>query len=187
MAARRVTPGGAVTGARLNDENAQSRARASAATGSEDRVAPWQCPMLCHSMTERSTSWCATQGFQFFPDGWGLSIRCGASCARQAVSLSACSRTIPYFMALRDAVARHVQRRGCEQYCCNVLSRNAEEFGGLLKAARFHNVLVHHVPLTLRLPAPDAFVLQHLSACSAESVAGVGNEARRAHCDMEEA
>jgi hypothetical protein len=42
-------------------------------------------------------------------------------------------------------------------------------------------VVVHHVRTTLRLPAPEEFVLRHLSAVPAAGlVAAAGNEARAA-------
>jgi hypothetical protein len=50
-------------------------------------------------------------------------------------------------------------------------------------------VVVQHVPLTLRLPAPDEFVLEHLSALPlGESVARASDAARAALiADVEEA
>jgi hypothetical protein len=92
-------------------------------------------------------------------------------------------------MALRDALARHISAEAGRSTAAGFSLTDAEKFRELLQGAGFHHVLVHPVQLTLRLPAPDEFVLRHLSALPlAESVAGVSNEARTALiADMEEA
>lgn len=47
--------------------------------------------------------------------------------------------------------------------------------------AGFRDVLIHHVRITLRLPAPEDFVPRHLSALpQADVVASAGEEARAA-------
>ena len=130
------------------------------------------------------------QAFQFFPDRMSaLHQMRRVLSARGRVALSVFTGPSPYFMAVRDAVARHVSAEAARSTAAGFSLGDVEEFGDLLKGAGFHNVLVHHVQLTLRLPPPDDFVLQHLSAMPlAESVAGAGNEARTALvADMEEA
>jgi hypothetical protein len=58
---------------------------------------------------------------------------------------------------------------------------DAAELRSLLEAAGFQEIVVHHVRMTLRLPAPEEFLLRHLSALPvAESVAAASEEARAA-------
>ena len=58
---------------------------------------------------------------------------------------------------------------------------NSDELSGLLKVADFHDVVVHHVRMTLRFPPPEEFLLRHLSALPvAELVAAAGEEDRAA-------
>jgi SAM-dependent methyltransferase len=122
------------------------------------------------------------QGFQFFPDRMGaLQQMRRVLRARGRVALSVFTGPSPYFMALRDALARHISAEAGRSTAAGFSLTDAEKFRELLQGAGFHHVLVHPVQLTLRLPAPDEFVLRHLSALPlAESVAGVSNEARTA-------
>jgi hypothetical protein len=99
--------------------------------------------------------------------------------ARGRVALSVFTGPSLYFMALRDAMARHVSAEVASSIAAGWSLADAEPFGNLLTGAGFQNVVVHHIQLTLRLPAPDEYVLGHLSALPlGESVVRVGNEAR---------
>src|SRR5512143_2428277 len=189
MAARRVTPGGAVTGLDLNDEMLKVARELPLPPGLKIEWRHGSALALPFDDGAFDVVVCQ-QGFQFFPDRMeALHQMRRVLRATGHVALSVVTGPSPYFMAVRDAVARHVSAEVARSTAAGFSLGDAEEFGDLLKGAGFHNVLVRHVPLTLRLPAPDEFVLQHLSAMPlAESVAGVSNEARAALvADMEEA
>jgi SAM-dependent methyltransferase len=121
-------------------------------------------------------------GVQFFPDRMAVLQQMRRVLrARGRIALSVFTGPSPYFMALRDEVARYVGAEAAGSTAAGWSLADAQEFGALLTAAGFHNVVVHHVPLTLRLPAPEEFVLRHLSALPLdESVVGAGNEVRAA-------
>ena len=189
LAARRVTPGGAVTGLDLNDGMLKCARELPLPPGLTIEWRHGSALALPFDDGAFDVVVCQ-QGFQFFPDRMGaLHQMRRVLRATGRVALSVFTGPSPYFMALRDSCGAPRQRRGCEQHAAAFSLGDAEEFGDLLKGAGFHNVLVHHVRLTLRLPAPDEFVLRHLSALPmAESVAGVSNEARAALiADVEEA
>jgi ubiquinone/menaquinone biosynthesis C-methylase UbiE len=189
LAARRVTPGGAVTGLDLNDEMLKAARELPLPPGLKIEWRQGSAQDLPFDDGAFDVVVCQ-QGFQFFPDRIAaLHQMRRVLRARGRVALSVFTGPSLYFMAVRDAVARHVSAEAARSTAAGFSLGDAEEFGDLLKDAGFHNVLVHHVPLTPRLPAPDEFVLQHLSAMPlAESVAGAGNEARAALItDMEEA
>ena len=85
----------------------------------------------------------------------------------------------PYFMALREAVARHLSAEAARSTAAGWSLADPTALGALLTDAGFDHVVVHHVALTLRLPAPQEFVLRHLSALPlGESVSGVSPAAR---------
>ncbi len=189
LAARRVTPGGAVTGLDLNDEMLKVARELPLPPALQIEWRHGSALALPFDDGAFDVVVCQ-QGFQFFPDRMrALQEMRRVLRATGRVALSVFTGPSPYFMALRDAVARHVSAEAARSTAAGFSLGDAEEFRDLLKGAGFHNVLVHHVRLTLRLPAPDEFVLGHLSALPlAESVAGVGNEARAALiADMEEA
>ncbi len=189
LAARRVTPGGAVTGLDLNDEMLKVARELPLPPGLQ---IDWRHgSALALPFDDRAFDVVVCQqGFQFFPDRVSaLQEMRRVLRPTGRVALSVFTGPSPYFMALWDAVARHVSAEAARSTAAGFSLGDADEFGDLLKGAGFHNVLVHHVRLILRLPAPDEFVLSHLSALPlAESVAGVDNEARAALiADMEEA
>jgi SAM-dependent methyltransferase len=189
LAARRVTPGGAVTGLDLNDEMLKAARELPLPPGLNIEWRQGSAQALPFDDGAFDVVVCQ-QGFQFFPDRIAaLHQMRRVLHAQGRIALSVFTGPSPFFMAERDAVARHVSAEAARSTAAGFSLGDAEEFGDLLKGAGFHNVLVHHVPLTLRLPAPDEFVLQHLSATPlAETVAGVGNEARTALiADVEEA
>jgi ubiquinone/menaquinone biosynthesis C-methylase UbiE len=189
LAARRVTPDGAVTGLDLNDEMLKAARELPLPPGLKIEWRQGSAQALPFDDGAFDVVLCQ-QAFQFFPNRMAAlhqMRRVLGSSGR--VALSVFTGPSPYFMAMRDAVARHVSAEAARGSAAGFSLADAEEFGSLLKAAGFHNVLVHQVQLTLRLPAPDEFVLQHLSAMPlAEGVARVSNEARAALvADMTEA
>jgi SAM-dependent methyltransferase len=130
------------------------------------------------------------QGFQFFPDRMAaLQEMRRVLRASGRVALSVFTGASPYFLALRDAVGRHVSAEAAASTAAGWSLGDAKEFGALLTDAGFHDVVVHHVQLLLRLPAADEFVLGHLSALPLwESSVRAGDEARAALvADVEEA
>src|SRR5919202_3107583 len=181
LAARRVAPGGAVTGLDLNEEMLKLARELPLPPGLNVEWRQGSAQMLPFDNGVFDVVVCQ-QGFQFFPDRKAaLQEMRRVLRASGRVALSVFTGASPYFMALRDAVARHVSAEAASSTAAGWSLADAEAFGDLLASAGFHNVVVHHVQLTLRLPAPDEFVLQHLSALPlGESVAGVGNEARAA-------
>ena len=189
LAARRVTPDGAVTGLDLNDEMLKVARELPLPPGLKIEWRQGSAQALPFDDGVFDVVVCQ-QGFQFFPDRMAaLHEMRRVLRASGRVALSVFTGPSPYFMALRDAVARHVSAEAASSTAAGWSLRDAEVFGDLLAGAGFHNVVVHHVQLTLRLPAPDEFVLRHLSALPlGESAVGVGNEARAALiADVEEA
>ena len=189
LAARRVTPGGAVTGLDLNDEMLKAARELPLPAGLKIEWRQGSAQVLPFDDGAFDVVVCQ-QGFQFFPDRIAaLHQMRRVLRVKGRVALSVFTGPSPFFMAEREAVARHVSAEAIRSTTAGFSLGDAEEFGDLLKGAGFHNVLVHHVPLTLRLPAPDEFVLQHLSATPlAENIARVSNQARAALiADMEEA
>lgn len=188
LAARRVTPGGAVTGLDLNEDMLKVARALPLPPGLQIEWRQGSALALPFEDGVFDVVVCQ-QGFQFFPDRMrALQQMRRVLRARGRVALSVFTGASPYFMALRDAVARHVSAEAGRSMAAG-FSLDAEELREVLQSAGFHHVLVHRVQLTLRLPAPREFVLRHLSALPlAESVAGVSNEARTALItDMEEA
>jgi len=122
------------------------------------------------------------QGLQSFPDRmWALHHMRRVLRPTGGLALCVFTGPSPYFMALRDGVARYVSAESAITFAAAFWPGAAEELTGLLKRSAFHDVLVHQLRLTLRLPALDEFVLRHLSALPmAESVARVGSEVRAA-------
>ena len=189
LAARRVTPGGAVTGLDLNDEMLKAARGLPMPPGLRIEWRQGSAQSLPFDDGAFDAVVCQ-QGFQFFPDRMGALhqmqriLRAGGR-----VALSVFTGLSPFFMAERDAVARHANAEAARAAAVAFSLGDAEELCDLLKSAGFRDVLVHRVPLTLRLPAPDEFVLQHLSATPlAEMLAGAGSQTRAALvADVEQA
>lgn len=181
LAARRVTPGGTVTGLDLNDGMLNVARELPLPPGLTIEWRNGSALALPFHDGAFDVVLCQ-QGFQFFPDRMrALHQMRRVLRPTGRVALSVFTGPSPYFMALRDSVARHVSAESAITFAAAFSLGAAEELRDLLKGAGFHDVLVHHLRLTLRLPAPDEFVLRHLSALPmAESVAGVSNEARAA-------
>ncbi len=105
------------------------------------------------------------QGLQFFPDrlkALGEMRRVLTSGGRVAVSVW--TGRSPYFVAMREGLARYVSPDAALSGAAAFSLGNADELRGLVEAAGFLDVVVHHVRLTLRLPPPEEFFLRHLSA-----------------------
>jgi hypothetical protein len=86
-----------------------------------------------------------------------------------------------YFLAQREALARHVGSEAASSIAVAFSLGDAPELRSLLEAANFQEIVVHHVQMTLRLPTPEEFLLRHLSASPvAELVAAASEEARAA-------
>ena len=181
LAARRVAPGGAVTGLDLNAEMLTVARELPLPPGLTIGWRQGSAQALPFDDGVFDVVLCQ-QGFQFFPDRLAaLAQMRRVLRARGRVALSVFTGASPYFMALRDAVGRHVSAEAAASTDAGWSLGDANEFGALLTAAGFLEVVVHHVELTLRLPAPDAFVMEHLSALPlGERVAAVGDEARAA-------
>jgi hypothetical protein len=80
-----------------------------------------------------------------------------------------------------DGDGARSQRRHAHGCSATSASTRADELRGLLETAGFHDVIVHHVRMMLRLPVPEEFLLRHLSAMPvAELVAAAGEEGRAA-------
>jgi ubiquinone/menaquinone biosynthesis C-methylase UbiE len=181
LAARRVTPDGAVTGLDLNDEMLRAARQLPLPPGLKVEWRQGSAQSLPFDDEAFDVVVCQ-QGFQFFQDRMGA-LQQMRRVLRQGgrVALSVFTGPSPFFMAERDAVMRHVSAEAARGTAAAFSLGDAEEFGDLLKSAGFHDVLVHCMPLTLRLPAPDEFVLQHLSATPlAESITAAGSQARAA-------
>ncbi len=189
LAARRVVPGGAVTGLDLNEDMLKVARELPLPPGLQIDWRQGSAQALPFGDGVFDVVVCQ-QGFQFFPDRMAAMRQMRRVLrARGRVALSVFTGPSPYFMALRDAVGRHVSAAAAGSTAAGWSLGDANEFGALLRDAGFHDVAVHRVQLTLRLPAPDEFVLGHLSALPlGESVVGVDNEARAALvADVEEA
>src|SRR5258706_5817752 len=97
------------------------------------------------------------------------------------VALGVWTGPSPYFTAQREALARYISAEAASTSAVAFSLGDAGELGGLVEGAGFRDVVVHVVRLTLRLPAPEEFLLRHLSALpAAELVAAAGEERRAA-------
>jgi SAM-dependent methyltransferase len=181
LAARRVAPGGAVTGLDLNEDMLTVARALPLPPGLTIDWRQGSAQAVPFADGAFDVVLCQ-QGFQFFPDRTGaLQEMRRVLRAHGRVALSVFTGPSPYFMALRDAVARHISAEAGSSTAAGFSLGDANEFGALLTGAGFHDVVVQQVRLTLRLPAPDEFVLAHLSALPlAERVAALGDEARAA-------
>src|SRR5512139_1418566 len=108
LAARRVTPGGAVTGLDLNDEMLKAARELPLPPGLKIEWLQGSAQALPFDDGTFDVVVCQ-QGFQFFPDRMGALhqmrrvLRAGGR-----VALSVFSGPSPFFMEERDAVVRHV-------------------------------------------------------------------------------
>jgi SAM-dependent methyltransferase len=181
LAARRVAPGGTVTGLDLNAGMLEVAGRLPLPPGLTIDWREGSAADLPFTDGVFDVVLCQ-QGVQFFPDrpeALGEMRRVLTSAGHVAASVW--TGPSPYMSALREGLQRYV---GAEAAISGTVARSlgdADELRGLLRDAGFRDVVVHHVRMTLRLPAPEEFVLRHLSAVPAAGlVAAASNEARAA-------
>ena len=179
LAARRVAPGGVVTGVDLNEGMLALARRLPLPPGITIQWRQGSALALPFADGTFEVVLCQ-QGLQFFPDrlkALGEMRRVLTSTGR--VALSVWTGASRYFVAQREALGRYV---GVEATMASVAAfslGNADELRGLVRDAGFRDVVVHHVRMTLRLPPPEEFVLRHLSAGPvAEVIAAASDDAR---------
>ena len=181
LAARRVAPSGAVTGLDFNEGMLSVAGRLPLPPG---LTIEWhQGSALALPFADRAFDVVLCQhGLMFFPDrlkALGEMRRVLTHGGRVAISVW--TGPSPYFTAQREALARYISVEAASTSTVAFSLGDADEFSGLLTGAGFRDVVVHRVPLTLRLPAPEEFVLRHLSALPpAELIAAASEDTRAA-------
>jgi SAM-dependent methyltransferase len=181
LAARRVTPGGTVTGLDLNEGMLAVARRLLLPPGLAIDWRQGSALALPAADGTFDVALCQ-QGLQFFPDrlkALGEMRRVLTPTGR--VALSVWTGPSPYFVAQREGLARYVSVEAATSSAAAFSLGGAAELRHLLEDAGFRAVVIHHVSMTLRLPPPEEFLLRHLSAVPAgELVAAAGEEARAA-------
>lgn len=177
LAARRVNPGGTVAGLDLNEAMLEEAKRLPLPPG---LTIDWRQGSAL-ALPFADGMWdvvLCQQGLQFFPDrlkALGEMRRVLTSGGRVAVSVW--TGLSPYHVAMREGLARYVSPEAATSGAAAFSLGDATELRGLLEGVGFRDVAVHHVGLTVRLPAPEEFLLRHLSATpAAELVAAAGPE-----------
>jgi len=179
LAARRVAPSGTVTGLDLNEGMLSVAGRLPLPPG---LTIEWrQGSALALPFADRAFDVVVCQhGLMFFPDrlkALGEMRRVLTPGGRVAISVW--TGPSPYFAAQRQALARYVSAEAASTSAVAFSLGDPVELSGLLTGAGFRDVVVHLVPLTLRLPAPEEFVLRHLSALPpAELIAAASEDTR---------
>ena len=95
-------------------------------------------------------------------------------------ALSVWTGASPYFMALRDGLARYISSEAAASTEAAFSLPDAAELRGLLEAAGYRDVLVHNIRMTLRLPPLDEFLLPHLSSLPVAGLVATASEESRA-------
>ena len=90
------------------------------------------------------------------------------------VAVSVWTGPSSYFVAMREGLARYVSPDAAISGAAAFSLGDDAELRGLVEAAGFHDVVVHPVRLTLRLPPPEEFLLRHLSAIPAADLVAAG-------------
>jgi ubiquinone/menaquinone biosynthesis C-methylase UbiE len=181
LAARRVPPGGSVTGLDLNEGMLKAAGRLPLPPG---LTIDWRHgSALALPFPDRAFDVVlCQQGLQFLPDR----LKALREMRRVLepvgrVALSVWTGPSPYFVASREGLARYVSTEAATSNAAAFSLRDGDELRGLLEAAEFHHVVVHHVRMMLRLPPPEEFLLRHMSALPvAGLVAAAGEEAQAA-------
>jgi ubiquinone/menaquinone biosynthesis C-methylase UbiE len=181
LAARRMAPSGTVTGLDLNEGMLSVAGRLPLPPG---LTIDWrQGSALALPFADQAFDVVVCQhGVMFFPDRLkALSEMRRVLTPGGRVALSVWAGPSPYFAAQREGLARYVGAEAASTSAVAFSLGDAAELGGLLKGAGFRDVVVHLVRMTLRLPAPEEFLLRHLSALPpAELIAAAGEETRAA-------
>jgi ubiquinone/menaquinone biosynthesis C-methylase UbiE len=181
LAARQVVPGGTVTGLDLNEGMLTAARRLPLPPGLTIDWRHGTALALPFSDGAFDAVLCQ-QGLQFFPDRLKALHefrRVLAPLGR--VTLSVWTGPSPYFTAQREGLALHVSPEAATSGAAAFSLGDDKELRGLLETAGFHDVVVHHVRMMLRLPPPEEFLLKHLSALPvADLVAAAGEEVRAA-------
>jgi SAM-dependent methyltransferase len=167
LTARRVAPGGSVTGLDLNEGMLEVARRLPLPPGLTVDWRQGSALALPFSDGAFDVVLCQ-QGLQFFPDRLKAlqeMRRVLASVGR--VALSVWTGASPYFVAQREGLARHVSTEAATSIAAAFSLGDAAELRALLETAGFRDVVIHHVRMTLRLPPPEEFLLRHLSALPA--------------------
>ncbi len=181
LAARRVAPSGTVTGVDLNEGMLSVAGRLPLPPGLK---IDWrQGSALALPFADRAFDVVVCQhGLMFFPDRLKALVemrRVLMPAGRVAVSVW--TGPSPYFTAQREGLTRYVSAEAASTGAVAFSLGDATELSGLLEDAGFRDVAVHLVRMTLRLPAPEEFLLNHLSALPpAELIAAAGEETRAA-------
>src|SRR5262249_41323340 len=181
LAARRVAPGGTATGLDLNEGMLAVAGRLPLPPG---LTIDWrQGSAVALPFAERTFDVVVCQhGLMFFPDR----LKALAEMRRVLtpggrVAVSVWTGPSPYFTAQREGLARYVSAEAASTGAVAFSLGDAAELGDLLKSAGFRDVVVHLVRLTLRLPAPEEFLLSPLSALPpAALIAAAGDDIRAA-------
>ena len=184
LAARRVGPAGAVTGIDLNEGMLAAAERLPLPPGLTVAWRAGSALALPFPDREFDVVLCQ-QGLQFFPDRpKALNEMRRVLTPSGRAALSVWTGPSPYFAAQREGLARFFGPEAASTSAVGFSLGDPNELSDLLKGAGFRDVVVHLVPMTLRLPTPEEFVLRHLSALpAAELVAAAGEETRAAFVD----
>lgn len=180
LAARRVTPGGTVTGLDLNDGMLAVARRLQLPPG---LTIDWrQGNALALPLADGvfDVVLCQ-QGLQFFPNrlkALGEMRRVLTPTGR--VALSVWTGPSPYFVAQREGLARYVSAEAATSTAAAFSLGDAAELRALLEEAGLRHVVVHHVRMTLRLPPPEEFLLRHLSGVPAGAIVAAASDEARA-------
>jgi ubiquinone/menaquinone biosynthesis C-methylase UbiE len=181
LAARRVSPGGTVTGLDLNAAMLEEAKGLPLPPGLTVDWHQGSALALPFADTMYDVALCQ-QGLQFFPErlkALGEMHRVLVSGGRVAVSVW--TGPSPYFVAMREGLARYVSPDAAISGAAAFSLGDAAELRGLVEAAGFQDVVVHHVRQMLRHPPPEEFFLKHLSAVpAADLVAAAGPEVHTA-------
>lgn len=180
LAARRVAPGGTVAGLDLNEGMLEVARRLPLPPGVTIDWRQGSALALPFHDGVFDVVLCQ-QGLQFFPDRLKAlheMRRVLAPVGR--VALSVWTGPSPYFVALREALSRHVSSEAAASGIVAFSLGDTNELRALLERAGFRDVVVHHVRMTLRLPPPEEFVLRHLSAVPAAELVAAAGEATQA-------